>query len=111
MTRQSKKKNNQNSKQMAQKIKEAEGPVTQKANKISELHMEKLQIQFKKEDQISKGAVELFQMEFNVKQRRTELEAFTAEVQKEGIVLGNELSQTYGNVTVNPQTGELTNRE
>ncbi|MCP1996664.1 hypothetical protein [Flavobacterium sp. HSC-61S13] len=85
--------------------------VDQKVSKISELHMEKLQIQFKKEDQISKGAVELFQMELNVKQRRVELEAFTAEVQKEGMALNNDLSQTYGNVNINPQTGEYTNRE
>lgn len=75
-------------------------------NKISDLHFDKLQESNKKQHAINAKAAELFQHEFELKNYKMLLEQENGEYILERQKLLKELSDVYGNVSINPGTGE-----
>ncbi|WP_413512219.1 hypothetical protein [Myroides odoratus] len=80
-------------------------------NKISPLHLAKLQESNQKLLSIDQLAAEIYQCEFDIKQAKAKLDNMNIEVINESTKLNNELMQTYGNVSINPMTGEFQNME
>lgn len=92
-----------------EKQKTVEQSVEEKVNKISPLHLAKLQESNQKFEQINQQAAELYQREFELKQAKSVLDGSNSEVIFERQKLINELTQTYGRVNINPMTGEFEN--
>lgn len=88
-----------------------EGKVEETVNKISPLHLAKLQESNQKLEQINQQAAELYQREFELKQAKNVLDGSNSEVLFERQKLINEFTQTYGRVNINPMTGEFQNME
>jgi predicted MPP superfamily phosphohydrolase len=74
--------------------------------KISDLHLAKLQESNQKLDSISKQAAEIYQREFKLKQDKLVLDNYNGNTLAERQKLIEELSKAYGEVNINPHTGE-----
>lgn len=85
--------------------------VEDQVNKISELHLAKLQESNSRLANVNEQAAEIYQREFEIKQAKVALDNTNSEVLVERQKLINELTQTYGRVNINPMTGEFKNIE
>lgn len=106
-------------------IKEKQTPVEQSVeetvNKISPLHLAKLQESNQKLEQINQQAAELYQREFELKpyinilneinHAKKNLDDMNLGVLTDRQKLIAELTETYGRVNINPMTGEFQNME
>ena len=89
-----------------------EDKVEETVNKISPLHLAKLQESNRNLLNVDQLAAEIYQREFEIKQAKIKLDNLNADAINESIKLNNELKQTYGeNVRINPMTGEFQNME
>ncbi|MDR2223551.1 MAG: hypothetical protein LBE34_12605 [Flavobacteriaceae bacterium] len=80
--------------------------ISQDVLKISDLHLAKLQESNQKLDSISKQAAEIYQREFQLKQDKLVLDNYNGNTLAERQKLIEELSKVYGEVNINPHTGE-----
>ncbi|MGS4345093.1 hypothetical protein ACKUSY_05675 [Myroides odoratus] len=93
------------------KTKTTEETIENKVEKISELHLAKLQELTQKQEVVDKEAAQIHQREFELKQAKNVLDGSNSEVLFERQKLINEFTQTYGRVNINPMTGEFQNME
>lgn len=98
-----------------------EESVEETVNKISPLHLAKLQESNQKLEQINQQAAELYQREFELKPyvkalkdidiARQSLDHVNTNVLADRQKLIAELTDTYGRVNINPMTGEFQNMD
>lgn len=95
---------NTNTKQETKSVEEA-------VNKISVLHLAKLQESDAKIKNIDQRAIDLHYKKSEVNQTELALNNYTNEVLFERNNLFNELHKTYGTLNIDSETGEIKNME
>lgn len=79
--------------------------------KVSGLEFEKIQIIQKRKEELSNKYADIGWHENNIKQRKEELYEEHKSIVSDEDVLKKSLFEKYGNVSVNPQTGDIINHQ
>lgn len=74
--------------------------------RISELHLSKVHDVYQKGMQVNQIAADIYQREFALKEAKKQLDELNQEYLKEENKISNEITQVYGQVDLNIQTGE-----